>query len=210
MADDAGGNESPAPPRATSPKGRLREWMEADLAANPDQVSLPAMKARAIAHFVTDDTFVRALVSEAVELLFYVQAQKAVARTRGHHLVISGDRLFRMDAMDRTRFLARRDPSKWSRWMEHVSPGVQLNLLQMGRRELFLAAARRRNDGDRDYAIARLWEALAHRLQEGQSVGEEFTPEQIDALHLQLASVQAVYRRPGQAVAAADSDAAAG
>jgi hypothetical protein len=166
MADGA----APDTGRATSARGMLREWIRLWLREHQGGgASLPGLR--------------------EVGQVFYAEVQGEVAKTRAHGLIIHGDELVRRDEIARRAFLARRDPRKWAGWLEHASPGKHLLVMDMTREQLLVAAAERRQRGNREHAIARLWVAMADRMEEGQRVREAFGPEDIERLHVQLSGV---------------------
>jgi hypothetical protein len=186
MADGA----APDTGRATSARGMLREWIRLWLREHQGGgASLPGLREEAIAHFSLNSRFMDALLRESVGQVFYAEVQGEVAKTRAHGLIIHGDELVRRDEIARRAFLARRDPRKWAGWLEHASPGKHLLVMDMTREQLLVAAAERRQRGNREHAIARLWVAMADRMEEGQRVREAFGPEDIERLHVQLSGV---------------------
>lgn len=170
---------APTPEKEKSTRARLSEWVSAEL-VGAEEIQIPALTEKAMRHFADDKGFVSALLRENVRSLIYEVVQTVVGKSRGE-LVQLGDAV-----VDATEFKARaRRRSTFENWLEHVGDH-HVRLLDMSREELLIAAKERTDRGKHELELARLWRAMAQRLEGGQQVREVFTAAEIESLRASL------------------------
>lgn len=170
---------APTEPKEKSTRARLSEWVRAEL-GTADEVQIPALTERAMQHFIKDKGFVAALFRENVRSLIYEVVQTVVSNSRGE-LVQLGD-----EVVDSQEFKARaRRRSTFESWLEHVGDR-HVRVLDMTREDLLVAAKERTDRGNHELELARLWRAMARKLEGGQQVREVFTAAEIESLRASL------------------------
>lgn len=159
-----------------STRALLKEWVTERI-DGADEVQIPVLVEEAMRHFLADQGFVSRFFKENVRALVYDFVQSAIANSRGE-LVSLGD-----NVVNRETFKQKaRKRSVFATWMEHVGDR-HVQLLEMTREDLLIAAKERSERAATEQSIARLWRAMAQKLEGGQVVKEVFTVEQIE--HLQ-------------------------
>lgn len=157
----------------SNPRRRIRQWVK-ELTQGRDEISIPDITDEVIARIHDDVETMRALLYDGV----YEEVRGQIGASRSWFL--AGERALNEEALAAK---AERLKSRWSRWLEHAN-GHHIRLMTMTRLDLLAAAAERRKRAETEVRIARLWEAMADQMAEGQTVGEVFDPEQIDALNI--------------------------
>lgn len=166
----------------STPTSQVRDWIYQEIEGQ-NTVKLPDLANAAVVHFSKDPVFVHGFLETHLRPIIYDLAQKAMAATRGKQNVINvNDTLVTKEGIIAG---AQKLQSKWERWLEHVGDR-HVRLTEMKRADLLAAAELREQRAGTDMAIAKLWRALAERMEVDQTVGELFTPEQIEKVRTSL------------------------
>ena len=142
-----------------------------------DEISLPTITDSVVALLMQDDDFVAEFMRTTLRSEVYQQVAAVVAATRD--LSIVGDTAMSEGAVKRK---ANEFASRFLGWYEHAGDR-HVQVMEMTREDLIVAAAERRQRGDREFRLANLWTRLADSLEGGQKVSERFTAEQVEALY---------------------------
>ncbi len=165
-----------------SPRVQLRTWIRAQITGEVE-VQLPDLTARAVEHFSDQRAFIKAFLAVTLPEMVYEQARTVLRDTREWGTIIQlGDTLVSQTRLEQR---ARVLQSRWSGWMERVGDR-HINLLAMTRDNLLAAAEHRRTQASTELAYADLWETLAEELDDWETVGQRFTPEDLEALRAGL------------------------
>lgn len=158
-----------------SSKARIRQWVREEIEGK-EEVQLPELASKAIDTFKKDTKFLRQLAEESLRAMVYQLAYQAVQQTRG--MWMAGDTAVTKEAI---RQRARKH-SLFRDWLEHVND-KHIRLMDMTREELLIAADEREKRGKHEIGLAALWRTLAERLEGGETVGNRYTPDEIEAMH---------------------------
>ncbi len=163
-------------PKEKSANSRVREWVREAIATRED-FNIPVLVDECIADLGGDASFVRTLLQENLKPLVYSVIQMQVGQSR--HLVALGD-----DVVQKGEVAKRATRiSAFASWLEHAGDR-HVQLLEMTREDLLIAAAEREQRGQHELGIAKLWRSLANKLEGGQKVSEVFSAEEIEKLQL--------------------------
>lgn len=165
----------------TSARARIREVVKLRI-EGADEISIPALTDSLVALLQGDAEFMREFVSTALRSEVYTHVSNAIAASR--QLTQIGDEAITAEAMTKR---AERFATRFMGWFEH-SGERHVNLMDMTREDLLVAASERRKRGNREYKIAALWTQIADGLEGGQKVQERFTAEEIEGLYSRIES----------------------
>lgn len=115
----------------------------------------------------------RDTLRDFIRLAVYEQVRLAVARTRG--VILAGDTILRKPEEE------YKPANDWQRWLEHVGQR-HVRLVDMTRDDLTIAAQERRERSRTEAVIADAWDMLASKLGEGETVGQRFNADEIEAI----------------------------
>lgn len=157
-------------------RGKIRDVVRIRI-QGADEISLPSITDSVVAILMTDDDFVAEFMRTTLRSEVYAQVSAVVAATRD--LSVVGDTAMSDGAVKKR---ATEFASRFLGWYEHAGDR-HVQVMEMTREDLLVAAAERRQRGDREFRLASLWSRLADSLEGGQKVSERFTPEQVEALY---------------------------
>ncbi len=166
-----------APTTQKSVRSEVRAWIRAALDGE-DAIELPFLTEQACTHFAKQPKVVERYFQENFRQMVYSEAQSVVATTRtatSTHIQL-GDEL-----VTREELTKRAKKSRWSSWMEHVGER-HIRLPKMTRDDLLKAAGERRQRASIDISRAMLMERLAEQLEDGETVEDRYTDEDIDRI----------------------------
>lgn len=155
----------------------LRQWIKGQVETG-DEFRMPDIAKAAVAEFEGDDEFCRQFVRDHLYSVAYDAVQMTVALTRGKGFKRVGDLLVNQQGIEERRKQLR---SRWASWLEH-SRGRTIRLPQMTRLDLIEAARERRGRAAEEVNRARFLEELAAKLEDGQTVGDRFSTDDIQVL----------------------------
>lgn len=153
----------------------LAPWLKQRLAECADGVNLLDLANEAAQHFLADDAFIQETVADLIRAAAREEAQRIIRAKRGG-AVLLGDVVSSRADIER----CARSSKLWD-WMEHVGERT-IRLPDMTREDLQLAAKERQARGRRELTIAAFWNGLAEKLKPGQTIGQRFQPEEIEAI----------------------------
>lgn len=180
----------------------IAEWVQYYIDALPenDSVIMGEIADLALEHFLHDRAFIRGPITDLIRMAALRAAQDAGRRSR-IHLSASPNAVFAATPVSPDGTRVKPAPSnRWWQWLEHVNDR-HMRLAEMTREDLLQAAQERTTRGDREMAIADLWQALASKLEGGERVRDRFTPEEIEALAAERARVNTVKAELREAMA---------
>ncbi len=154
---------------------QAREWLKGEIAGR-DEVKFPEL---------TDSLMDWLERSDLWRAFFRMGAYQFVRNefTAGRSLnglVCLAEEAVTRSVLDRRAEALRK---KWNQWFEHVGDR-DIRLMAMTREDLLVAASERRQRATTENEIARVWEVLADGLDEGETVGDRYKPEQIEQIRL--------------------------
>ena len=149
-----------------STKTRFTQWI-ADQLENAPEISLPALKARALREFGDDVDLWQTYLPHLV----YEEVRKQVSGRRAQAAAQAAPRPGRTLAHQQERAAAFLD-----RWYEHVGTR-HIRLGDMTREDLLAAAVERTERGQAELHRAHVWRTLAEPLRPGQTVRDGWSPE---------------------------------
>lgn len=161
-----------------SSRSIVRHWLREQIDGQ-DDVQVPELTAKAIAHFKGDITFMELLVTETLSGTVGELAYDVLSRARGGAIRM-GDAITTRDGFDQ-----RVERSRFRSWMEHAGDR-HVALLKLTKPLGQLAIAERRARADEDYRRADFIERLIKPLRGKQTIGDRWTEEQIDQLRQQI------------------------
>lgn len=165
------------PPNA---RGAVRQFIRESV-GDATEVYLPPMVDDAVAHFLNDASFVRSALAALLRPIVYEIAQAEITRSRGTGILL-GDSVVDANGLDQR---AQKLHTRWNGFYEYAN-GRYLKVLSMTADDLVDAADQREHRANVELAYARLWRALASKLNTGQTVGDRFKPEDLDRMYLDL------------------------
>lgn len=142
-----------------------------------DEISLPTITDSVVTLLMQDSDFVSEFMQTTLRSEVYSQVAAVVAATRD--LSVVGDTAMTEGAVKKK---ATEFASRFLGWYEHAGDR-HVQVMEMTREDLLVAASERRKRGDREFRLANLWSQLADSLEGGQKVSERFTAEQVEALY---------------------------
>jgi hypothetical protein len=147
-------------------RGRMRSIVEGLIEGRPE-LSLVEVANDARVQLEADPQFVAAFLSEYLPSAVYDVVQRLVAEQRQPKYRRKGESI---------------RPSRFYEWYEHAGDR-NIRVLDMTRDDLRLAAEEREQRGATELRLARFWRSLASKLKSGQTVGDRYTAEQIEAMY---------------------------
>ena len=156
----------------------IRQWLR-DQLDGQDDIQIPELTAKAIAHFKGDTTFMELLVEETLPGTIGDLAYHILSRSRGSAIRM-GDAIVTRDGFDQ-----RVERSRFRDWMEHAGDR-HIALLALTKQTGLLAIAERRARADEDYRRAEFIERLIKPLRGKQTIGGKWTEEQIDQIRREV------------------------
>jgi hypothetical protein len=162
-----------------SARGRIRELVKIRI-DGAEEFSIPTLTDSVIALLSGDDDFMKEFIQTTLRHEVYTQVAAAVAASR--KLVQLGDEVLTPGAIERR---AERFASRFLGWYEHAG-NRHVNVMEMTREDLLIAAAERSSRGNHELRIAALWTQMADGLEGGQRVQDRFTAEEIEGLYTRI------------------------
>jgi hypothetical protein len=156
----------------------VRQWLR-DQLDGQDDVQVPELTAKAIAHFKGDIDFMTLLVEETLPGTVGDLAYHILSRARGSAIRM-GDSIVTRDGFDQ-----RVERSRFRDWMEHAGDR-HIALLALTKQTGQLAIAERRGRGDEEYRRAAFLERLIKPLRGKQVIGDRWTDEAIDQIRQEI------------------------
>ena len=161
---------------AQSARAQIRETVR-DRITGEEEISVPQITSGVLTALMDDEQFMQAFTNETLRDAVHREVQSVVAASRD--LTLFGDTAMTEQALaKRSAAFARR----FLGWYEHVGER-HLNLMKMDRDDLLVAASERRKRGNTELHLAVLWTQLADGMEDGQSVEERFSVEEIESLY---------------------------
>lgn len=162
-----------------SARGRIRELVKIRI-EDADEFSIPVMTDSILALLREDEPFLQEFMETTLRNEVYELIGDVVKASR--NLIQLGEHALTPDALERR---TEKFASRFLGWYEHAGD-KHVNLMEMSREDLLVAAAERRTRGQREYRIAALWSQLAEGLEGGQAVKDRFTAEEIEGLYTRI------------------------
>lgn len=178
--------EQPAEEKQPSARAKLRAYIRGEIRGKTE-VSLVEVAKRAVRWATKDRTYLKALLLDLLQPIVYAEAQNVIARSREsqhaddstHNLVQLGDEVVSRGVLrDRSKRLSK----NWLTFREHAGSRHVL-LLDMSTEDLEAAEAERRQRGDVEHGYADLWAKLRARMEQGQTVRNVWSAEEIEAAY---------------------------
>jgi hypothetical protein len=167
---DGGGGEEPVTARA-----QLRQWLAGEL-ADVDEVHIPTLRDKALAHFAGDGEFLRQLAAEALPTMVAEGARSVIGYRRGQVALVVGDEVLTKNAL-----VERATASRFERWFEHAGTR-HIKLTKMTKTQLEEAADERERVAGEHWRRAEFLRELAKRLEGTQTVEDVYDDEAIEQL----------------------------
>lgn len=136
-----------------STRTQVREWIR-QLPEGRKEVNLVELTSGAMEHFMNDENFVQQFMSESLRPMIYELAQESLAYGRSLYIQ-QVTKSIQEGKQPRSGIFAK--------WFEHAG-SKHVNLMEMTRRDLFLAAQERQDRGEHELGLARLWRNMASKL----------------------------------------------
>lgn len=163
-----------------TPRKQVRQWVRERIREEA-AIEIPVLYKEMVAHFASQPDFVSAWLAETLMPMAYEETRGLCADTRSGHVVF-GDTILSREATGERLKQAR---PRWNAWLEYVGDR-HVRLIDMTRNELLTAATIRRQRGETELRLSELWTELASHIKGRKTVGQVFTPEQIDTLAADL------------------------
>ena len=163
-----------------SARSKLRQWIR-QVTENRDNLRLPDIVTEAVSEFRGDAEFVQRFYEESFTAMVYEVAQEYMAGNRAQYIQ-QVTRSIQEGKQPRSGVFAN--------WMEHAGDR-HISLMEMTRRDLYLAAEERQQRGDHELSLATLWRQMAGRLTSpNMKVKTKFKEEEIQRLFEGLKPVE--------------------
>ena len=160
---------------------QLRQWIR-EATENQNEVRLTDVVNEAMSHFQADSDFVGRFLEETMKPMVYEVAQEYLAANRNQYIQ-QVTRSIQEGKQPRSGVFVN--------WMEHAGTR-HISLMEMTRRDLFMAAEERQERGDHELAVAGLWRHIAGQLTSPMmKVKTKFGAEEIQVLFDELQPVEA-------------------
>lgn len=151
-------------------KAELKQWIRNQIQGH-SEVTISEVANQVIAHYGEDRDFINTLLSEVAKPLIWDITQEVLADTRKF---VGGDVITTEQGIKQR---INTHPV-FSKWMEHAGDR-HIQVMEMRRRDLLLAAQERQERGDHEHALASLWRNMAARLGPQQKVKTVFSEQDI-------------------------------
>lgn len=136
-----------------SARTQVREWIR-ELTEGKNEVRLVEITSDALNHFTADGEFVQRFLAETLRPMVHELAQECLAAGRAQYI----------DQVTRSIQEGKAPRSGvFASWFEHAGD-KHINIMEMTRRDLFLAANERQDRGEHEIALAGLWREMASKL----------------------------------------------
>ncbi len=166
------------PQPAESSRAIVRHWLREQLDGQ-DEIQVPELTTKAIAHFKGDIAFMQLLIQETLPSTVAELAYDVLTRIRGSAIRM-GDAL-----VTREGFQERVHRSKFRDWMEHAGDR-HISLLKLTKQTGQVVVAERRARSDEEHRRADFIERLIKPLRGKQTVGDRWSEEQIEQIRRQV------------------------
>lgn len=158
---------------------RIRAWIREHI-SDVDSVKAPEITQEAIEAFMDQEDVVRALLEEQIKPLVYELVMTEIKDTRRDAVIDTNGHVVSRKSREQS---AKQKWTRFQRWLEY--DGMHHHrLLAMNKQQLQDAARTRRVRAKTEMDLARFMDVLAGGLEEGQTVEDAYTYQEIEAIYL--------------------------